>query len=41
MIPTLTELARNIGASAAFVPIALAAALTGIVFLPPRFFGGL
>jgi len=38
MIPTLTELARNIGVNAAFLPIALAAVLTAIVFLLLTFF---
>jgi hypothetical protein len=38
MIPTLTELARNLGVSAALMPTALATALTGIVFLLPTVF---
>jgi hypothetical protein len=38
MIPALTELARRLGVSAVFVPIALAVALTGIVFLVPTVF---
>ena len=35
MIPTLTELAHKLGVSAAFVPVALAGVLTGIVLLVP------
>jgi uncharacterized membrane protein AbrB (regulator of aidB expression) len=35
MIQTLAELAQRLGVNAAFVPIALAAALTAIVFLVP------
>ena len=35
MIPTLTELAQQFAASAAFVPIGLATALTAIVLLVP------
>jgi hypothetical protein len=33
VIPTLAELARNLGVSAALGPIAFVVALTGILFL--------
>jgi hypothetical protein len=35
MIPTLTESAQDSGASGAFLPVALAGALTAIVNLVP------
>jgi len=38
MISTLTELERDLGVNAAFVPLALAVMLTGIVFLLPTVF---
>jgi hypothetical protein len=35
MIPTLTELAHKLGASAAFVPVVLAGVLTAVLLLVP------
>jgi hypothetical protein len=35
MIPVLSELARNLPVSPAFLPLVLAAALTGIILLVP------